>query len=59
MPSDAKLQSLTYKRNVGVHLCMRPQGGHAGSPLQKLSIEKGFPKVLKSVGRVSRAIFGA
>jgi hypothetical protein len=28
-----------YRRNIGAHLCVRPQGGHAGPPLQELSIE--------------------
>jgi len=34
------MRSKIYRRNVGAHLCVRPQGGHAGPPLQKLSIER-------------------
>ena len=29
-----------YGRNVGADLCVRPQVGHTGPPLKKLSIER-------------------
>ena len=39
-PFDTELRSKIYRLNMGVHLCVRPQGGHAGPPLQKLSSDR-------------------
>ena len=34
--SLAELRSKIYRRNVGAHLCVRPQGGHTGLPPSKI-----------------------